>query len=72
MIKFTYYGWIDGDKEYEWEIEDWIITHDDMWDDYDSFMDELENAFKWNKKNNSCHDMFWNVIKKIDKLTIIN
>lgn len=39
MIKWTYINslW----KEYEFEIENWIITHSNMWDEYDNFIKEI-------------------------------
>lgn len=43
MIKFTFYS--SSGKEYEWEIEDWVISTAPMWDDYLEFEEELEKAF---------------------------
>lgn len=35
-IQWTYIN--DFWKEYSFEIESWVITHSDMWDDYDNFI----------------------------------
>jgi hypothetical protein len=49
MIQWTYISplW----KEYNFQIENWIITHTNMWDDYDAFISELSLHKKNTKQN---------------------
>jgi hypothetical protein len=44
MIHWTYINpfW----KEYKFDIENGSLTNSDMWDNFDSFWEEMEKVFK--------------------------